>query len=372
MKLLHTSDLHLGKSLLEESLIEDQKYILNEIIKIIKEENIDALLIPGDIYDKNIPSVDAVNLFNDFLFELSNLKIDTFITSGNHDSNIRLGFGKELFNKLNIHIVTEFNGVIEKYEYKDTDIYLLPYIKPFNIKQFINEDIEINNSNEMMKYLLNNLTLNKDKKNIILLHQFVMNNNEDLEFSDSESQVVGTLDSIDVNLFKDFDYVAMGHIHRPQKVKHDYIRYSGTPLKYSFSEANDKKSVVIFDTKDNSIELKELNPSRILRVVKGTLQEILKLEQSNDLIKVELLDKDNLISPMEQIKRKFPNALSLSFINKEVNTNSGLDGETTLKKDITVDELFNNFFKYQNDRELTSDELNYLNNIINDIEGEQQ
>ena len=189
MKILHTSDLHLGKNLSEESFFEDQKYILNEIIKIVKEKDIKIVMIPGDIYDKSIPSSEASMLFDNFLTQLSKLDIKVLITSGNHDSNERLSYGSKIFNEFNIHIVTSYNGRIEKVSIENVDFYLLPFLKPFHIKKLMEEKEydKIKNSNDMMKWILERENIDKSKKNILLSHQFVMWDGKLPEQCDSES-----------------------------------------------------------------------------------------------------------------------------------------------------------------------------------------
>ena len=374
MKILHTSDLHLGKNLLEESLFEDQKLVLEDIIKIIKEKNIDVVLIAGDIYDKSIPSVDAVNLFDNFLFELSKIKTEVLIISGNHDSNDRLSFGSKIFDNMNIHIETEYTGKLKKYSFDDVDFYMLPFVKPFHIKKYMTmEEYEnVNSSNEMMKWILKNEKIDKSRKNIIMLHQFVMNAGDKIEFSDSESQTnVGTLDAIDVNLFDDFDYVALGHIHRGQKIKRDTVRYSGTPLKYSFSEVNNKNGVIIYDTDNKEYEIIEINPLRKMRVIRGYFDDIMKMDKSDDLIRIELLDENNIISPMDDLKKKFPNALSLAFISNKANDENIFNTVNNISENETPFDLFNDFFEYQNGRKLNDNESKYLNNIINMLGGEE-
>lgn len=374
MKLLHTSDLHLGKKLSEESFYEDQKYILNEIINIVKEKKIDIIMIPGDIYDKSIPSSEANTIFDDFLTKLSKLNIKVLITSGNHDSNERLSFGSQIFNKFNIHIVTSYKGQIEKISIDDTVFYMLPFLKPFHLKHLMTESEyeNINNSNDMMKWILKREKIDKSKKNILLAHAFIMWNGQLPEQSDSESisfNNVGTLDAIDANLLDDFDYVALGHIHRPQKIKRKTIRYSGTPLKYSFSEVNDKKSVVIIDT-DNieNIELIELKPLRNMQILKGKFENIMNMKPSDDIIKVELEDENTIISPMEEIKKRFKNAISLVFINKYESNN---DTSKEIKEDTSPYELFNSFFKEQNGREMTKEEDKYIKLAINTLKEEE-
>ena len=372
MKILHTSDLHLGKNLSEESLLEDQKYILNEIIDIVKKNNVSVIMIPGDIYDKSIPSNEASMLFDNFLTKLSKMNITVLIISGNHDSNERLSFGSKIFNEFHIHVVTSYDGKIDKINIDDVDFYLLPFLKPFHLKHLMDtkEYETIHNSNDMMKWILNRENIDKTKKNILLSHQFVMWNGITPEQCDSESislNNVGTLDAIDVNLLNDFDYVALGHIHRPQKIKRETVRYSGTPLKYSFSEVNDKKSVVIIDTNDiENVKLIELKPLRNMNVLKGTFEKIMNMKPNDDIIKVELEDENTIISPMEEIRKRFKNAIALTFINK-YNSNNEIKLKE-IKEDATPYELFYSFFSLQNERNMSSEEKNYIKKIIESLE----
>lgn len=372
MKILHTSDLHLGKNLSEESFYDDQKYILDEIVDIALTNEVKVVLIPGDIYDKSIPSTEASTLFDAFLTKLSKQNIHVLITSGNHDSNERLSFGSKIFNEFNIHIVTSYEKTIPKVTIEDVNFYMLPFLKPFHLKKLMSEKEyeKINNSNDMMKWILSKETIDKKNKNILLLHQFVMWDGKLPEQSDSESITennVGTLAAIDVNLFNDFDYVALGHIHKPQKIKRETIRYSGTPLKYSFSEANDKKSVVIIDTNDfSNIKLVELKPIREMKILRGKFAEIMNMPPSDDIIKVELEDENTLISPMEEIRKRFKNAISLVFINKYDLNNDFNHNE--IKENASPYELFKNFFEEQNNRKLSTSEDEYLKSIINSKE----
>ena len=375
MKLLHTSDLHLGKKLSEESFYDDQKYILDEITNIVKEKNINVVMIPGDIYDKSIPSSEASMMFDKFLTNLSKMNVKVLITSGNHDSNERLSYGSKIFNEFNIHIVTSYEGQIDKISIDDVDFYLLPFLKPFHLKHLMDEKEyeKINTSNDMMKWILNRENIDKKRKNILLAHQFVMWDGKLPEQCDSESislNNIGTLDAIDVNLLDSFDYVALGHIHRPQKIKRDTIRYSGTPLKYSFSEVNDKKSVVIIDTDDiNNIELLELKPLRNMKVLRGTFECIMNMKPSDDIIKVELEDENTIISPMEEIKKRFKNAIALVFINK-YSSKDDISFEE-IKEEASPYELFTTFFNEQNGREMSSDEDDYIKSIIDTLKEDE-
>ncbi len=375
MKILHTSDLHLGKNLSEESFYEDQKYILDEILNIVKERAIKVVMIPGDIYDKSIPSSEASMMFDKFLTNLSKMNVTILITSGNHDSNERLSFGSKIFHELNIHIVTSYEGQMEKISMDDVNFYLLPFLKPFHLKHLMEEKEyeKIKNSNDMMKWILNREKIDKSKKNILLAHQFVMWNGKLPEQCDSESisiNNVGTLDAIDVNLLDDFDYVALGHIHRPQKIKRETVRYSGTPLRYSFSEVNDKKSVVILDTDDiKNIELLELKPLRNMQVLRGTFEEIMNQKPSDDIIKVELEDENTILSPMEEIKQRFKNAISLVFVNKY--DSNGAFQSKERKEDASPYELFHSFFAEQNGRDMTQEEDEYIKSVMESLKEDE-
>jgi exonuclease SbcD len=375
LKILHTSDLHLGKNLSNESFYEDQKYILDSIINVVKEKNIRVVMIPGDIYDKSIPNTEASMLFDNFITSLSKMNVTVLITSGNHDSNERLSFGSNIFNSFNIHIVTSYNGYIDKVTIDDVNFYLLPFLKPFHLKHLMDEKEyeNINNSNDMMKWILSRENIDKTRKNILLAHQFVMWDGKLPVQCDSESislNNVGTLDAIDANLFDDFDYVALGHIHRPQRIKRDTIRYSGTPLKYSFSEVNDKKSVVIIDTDNiNNIELYELTPLRDMRILKGTFEEVMNMKASDDIIKVELLDEDTLISPMDSIRQRFKNAIALVFLNKYESNKEDTNKE--IKETMSNYELFSSFFKSQNGRDMTKEENDYIKSIIDSLKEDE-
>lgn len=375
MKILHTSDLHLGKKLSEESLYEDQKYILDQIIKIVTDNDVKVILIPGDIYDKSIPSSEAEMLFDAFLTSLVKLNVKVLITSGNHDSNERLSFGSKIFDAFNIHIVTKYNGNVSKITVGDVDFYMLPFLRPFHLKHILNPDEydKINSSNDMMRWILNHENIDSNKKNILLLHQFVMWDGKLPEQCDSESislNNVGTLDAIDVNLFDCFDYVALGHIHRPQKIKRNNVRYSGTPLKYSFSEVNDHKSVVLIDTDNfDNIELIELHPLRDMKVLRGTFEQVMNMKPTDDIIKVELEDENTIISPMEEIKKRFNNAISLVFVNK---LESGINyGNTEIKEDASPYELFLSFFKEQNGRDINEYEDKYIKEIIESLKEDE-
>ena len=304
-----SSDLHIGRVLLEESLLDDQKHILNEIIRIAQQEKVEVLMIAGDIYDKSIPSAEAVRLFNDFLVKLSELECDVLMIRGNHDSADRLNFGSRLFDRLNIHIVSEYDGHISRFSRGNTEFYMLPFIKPFHLKGYVSEEeyALIRNSNDMIKAVLDRETIDDKKVNILMMHRFVKAGDKLPELSESESQLsVGTLDPVDSSLLDRFDYVALGHIHKPQIIKRDTIRYSGTPMKYSFSEADNENGVVIYDTDSHETRTIRLKPLREMRSLKVTYDEAMSLPDSDDLLRIELQDEPPVSNPLDNLKRKFP------------------------------------------------------------------
>lgn len=378
MKLIHLADLHIGKILLEQSLLEDQKYMLNQIIKIIKDNNIDGILLSGDIYDKGIPNNDAVELLNDFLNKLVNeLKIKVFMISGNHDSKTRLNFGSQLFNNLGLYIETKYQGNLKKVTLDNhnnkINIYMLPFIKPIEIKHLFKE--EIKDYNEAIKLILEREKINKDEINILMAHQFVTYNGQNPELSESENINVGTLDNVDASLFFDFDYVALGHIHGPQRIGKDNIRYAGTMLKYSFSEVSHHKSLVMININEENkltFELIPLKPLRDLREIKGPIEELIKKENyeetnTDDYIKAIITDEEPGYEPLARIRSVYPNTLKLEIRNSKTNTNNfELEKIERLKEKSTI-ELFNDFYKYQNNIDMNKSEEKIIKEILEEI-----
>ena len=380
MKLMHLSDLHLGKLVLEQSMIDDQKYILNQIIDIVKKEQVDIVLIAGDVYDKSIPTIEAVNLFSDFLTRLYKLKVLVFVISGNHDSKDRLSFGNELFVDNGIYIEGIFNGNLRCETINDKDgklnIYMLPFIKPVEIKRFYPDEI-IDTYEDAIKCILKHSSINKAERNIIMVHQFVTSLGEDVIRSDSESISLGGIDNIDVTLFKDFDYVAMGHIHGPQKVGRETARYSGSPLKYSFSEVNQKKSVCIieFNSKEDiNISKIPLIPIRDMRVIKGPFdklisKEIVNLENKNDYLDVVLTDDDYIINAIGKLRKFYPNILKLEYENK-ISSNEVSDNIDIDKSNMSPIDLFSEFYKMQNGIELPAKKRKIIEEVIKEVNDE--
>ena len=249
MKFIHLSDLHLGKRVYDFNLTEDQKYILKEILKVIDTENPDAVLIAGDIYDKSVPSTEAVELLDEFLYQLSGRDLQVFLISGNHDSPERLAFASRLISRTGIHLSPVYNGAVEPIvltdEFGPVNVYLLPFVKPVHVRRFF-PDATIESYNDALRTAVEALDIDRSERNILVTHQFVTGAIR----SDSEEISVGGTDNVDAAVFDGFDYVALGHIHGPQNIGSERIRYCGTPLKYSFSEAKHQKSVTVIDIAD--------------------------------------------------------------------------------------------------------------------------
>lgn len=375
MKIMHLSDLHLGKSILEQSLIEDQRYILDKIIDIINSKEVDVVLIVGDVYDKGIPNVDAVRLFSDFLAKLYKIGIKVFITSGNHDSKDRLSFGNELFIDNGVYIEGVFSGKLKCVELEDDFgkvlIYMLPFVKPADVRGYF-PDKEVNSYQDAIKVILDDINIDTDKRNIIMVHQFVTANGVEVERSESENLSLGGIDNIDVSLFDKFDYVAMGHIHRPQKLIKDTVRYAGSPLKYSFSEVNHKKSVPIIELREKGnidIELVELVPIRDMRIIKGKLdnlldKEVISLGNIDDYISAVITDEDYIMDAIGKLRSVYKNILRLEYQNKRTEIVDNVDFNVdNVNKKSEID-LFSEFYLKQNNIELDNIRLDIVNNVI--------
>lgn len=378
---MHLSDLHLGKSVLEHSMIEDQEYILKEIVDIVENRGVDMVLIAGDVYDKGIPNVEAVNLFSSFLTRLYKLGVKVLVISGNHDSKDRLSFGNELFVDNGVYIEGVFSGKLRKEvfgdEYGNLNIYMLPFVKPIDVRKFYS-DRELDSYQSAVGCIIDNTVINVEERNIIMVHQFVTANNVEIERCDSENISLGGIDNIDVSLFDNFDYVALGHIHGPQRIIKDTVRYAGSPLKYSFSEVFHNKSVCIIDMKEKGnfeIELVSLHPIRDMRVIKGPLSKLIdknifSKENAEDYINVILTDDDYVVDAIGKLRRVYPNILKLEYQNKRTSfVSSCLSDEFEIKGKSPL-ELYSDFYFMQNNVELDDDRKRVVNSVIKEVSNE--
>lgn len=382
MKIIHLADMHLGKILQEQSLIEDQEYMLNKIIELIKEQNIEAIVISGDIYDRSVPPTEAVNLLDTFLnIIIKELKKKVFIIAGNHDSKERLGFGNKIFENDGLYIESKYEGTIKKVqledEYGKLNIYMLPFIKPIEVRKYILEEQENTLSyDETMHKIIEKENIDESQRNIILTHQFVTAIGADVERTESEVVSVGGLDNVDVSNFKQFDYVAIGHVHRPQKVGRDTARYAGTMLKYSFSEVNHKKTIPIIDFKEKGnidIKLEELKPLRDMREIKGPIEELIKKENyegenTEDYIRAIITNDEPVYDAIGKIRKIYPNVLKLEIQNAKTAMNMEQQ-ENNLQnvRNKSEIELFNDFYKFQNNIELNDEQVEFMEKLIKQI-----
>lgn len=361
MRFLHLSDLHLGRRLNHLDLLEDQRYILAQIIDIAVAEGVDAVLIAGDVYDKDVPSRGAVTLLDEFLTELSAKDIRVFITSGNHDSAQRLGFGGELFKKSGIHLASNFTGRLGSYTLtkgeEQVHIWGLPFVRPGVVRAAYPDEI-IENYTDAVTVVLKNSPIGAGT-NILLAHQFVTSGGATLTTCESETISLGTVDNVDVSVFDGFDYVALGHIHTAQAVGRETVRYCGTPLAYSASETLRPKSVTLVETVPKAVTHRqiELSPLRAVRKIEGTLDNLLTHgEKSDDYIYATLTDKILPADAQARLRTLYKNLSKTSFsmLNNALSpqNNFAVD-ELELK---TPAQLFATFFAQVHGRELSEEE----------------
>lgn len=327
MRLLHLGDLHLGKSLGDFDLKEDQVYILDQILAIVDRQKIDAVLIAGDVYDKAIPSEAATRILDSFLSSLARKRVNTFLISGNHDSAERLNFGSSLFEKNQIFISSQFDGKLYCRTLKDEEgevcFWLLPFVKASQVRHFYPEE-KIESYEDAVRVILEKAGIDHTKRNVLVAHQFVVGQNSDPELGGSEgasAQSVGTVERISYKCFDKLDYVALGHIHSPQKIEKETIRYSGSILKYSLSEAGNSKSVPVITLGakgDVKVELIPLRPLRDLRHIKGPMEKLLlkeNIECPEDYIYVTLTDDDIVNDCMGIFQQYYPRTVKIDYDN---------------------------------------------------------
>lgn len=380
MKLLHIADLHIGKRVNEFNMIDDQKHILEQILRITGDEKPEGILIAGDVYDKSQPSTEAVELLDDFLTKLIAFEQPVFMISGNHDSPERLSFGNRIMQKNGLYIAGSFENGLKKIlledEYGIVNIYLLPFLKPAMVKPFFDQSIV--SYDEAVRRLISTAQINEHERNILLVHQFVVNGAQQPERSESESLSVGGLDNVDVSVFDAFDYVALGHLHRPQKIGRDTVRYAGSPLKYSFSEAHHQKSVTILElgVKDElSIKQLPLYPLRDLREIKGPIAELLRIgreepESAEDYIHATLTDEEEIYDAIGQLRQVYPNLMVLDFENSRIGqavySQNAASGDVSRKSPM---DLFAEFYHRQNNNELTPEQVGVMEQIFEQAGG---
>lgn len=373
MKFIHLSDLHLGKRVNEYSMLEDQEYILTKIIDIIDDEKPNGVLIAGDIYDKSVPSAEAIGLFDDFLTRLAEREMQVFVISGNHDSPERMAFGSRLMDQSGIHISRIYDGDVLPFEMNDEHgkvfVYLLPFVKPVHVRRWADE--EINSYTDAIRVAISKMNIDNTERNILVTHQFVTGATR----SESEDISVGGSDNVDVSVFDGFDYVALGHIHSPQNCSSEKVRYCGTPLKYSFSEAKDNKSVTVIELGkkgDLKVRTIPLKPKRNVVEIKGSYNELmLKSFYENstygeDYMHIILTDEEDIVDAIGKLRVVYHNLMKLDYDNKRTRTISQVNGATDVETKSPL-ELFSDFYELQNNQSMSAKQTEFMRKLIEKV-----
>ena len=381
MKLIHLSDIHLGKRVNEFSMLEDQAHILKKILAVVDEENPDGVLIAGDVYDKSVPSTEAVQLFDDFLVRLAERKLPVFIISGNHDSPERLSFANRLIDAVGIHLAPVYSGVVEPItlsdEYGPVNVYMLPFIKPAHVRGFF-PDTEITGYSDAVAAAIGRMNIDKTQRNVLITHQFVTG----AQRSDSEELSVGGTDNIGAEVFCDFDYVALGHlhIHGPQNMDSGRIRYCGSPLKYSFSEAAQQKSVTVAELKEKGtleIHTVPLIPRRDMVELKGSYQQLTLREfyenttYQEDYTHITLTDEEDIPDAVAKLRTVYHNLMKLDYDNTRTRHSAAISGAENVETRSPID-LFAEFYELQNGLPMSDEQTELVASLIEKIwEGEE-
>ena len=387
MKFIHTADLHIGKIVCEHSMLDEQRHILARILEAVDSEKPDAVLIAGDVYDKPVPSAEAVAVLDDFLVELAARKVRTFVLSGNHDSAERIAFGGRLMEKSGVHVSQVYDGKFVPVTLSDSegevDVWMLPFVRPVTVRANLVTDEErdaVKDYTSAVKAALAQVHFTPGRRNVLLAHQFVTG----AERSESEENV-GGLDNVDATVFAAFDYVALGHIHKPQNVlKGDdgtvRARYSGTPLKYSLSEAVHKKSLTVVELSAGKNLIREipLVPLHDVREIRGTFAEIVSPEFRNaqvaagnkldDFVYIKLTDENDVPDAAQKLRGIYPNLMMLAYDNERTRNQAdvGIAEAVDEKKPM---ELFGEFFEGRNGRPMKPEESEFVQDLISSIWG---
>lgn len=373
MKLIHLSDLHLGKRVNEFSMLEDQQYILTEILQIIDREKPDGVMIAGDVYDKSLPSAEAVALLDDFLVRLAKRDLQVFLISGNHDSPERMAFGGRLMAQSGVHLAPVYDGKVSPItltdEYGPVNLYLLPFLKPAHVRRCFPER-EILTYTDALAAAIEAMGVDPAQRNVLVTHQFVTG----AARCDSEEISVGGTDNVDVSVFEPFDYVALGHIHGPQQVGRETVRYCGTPLKYSFSEAKHQKSVTVVELGEKgavSVRTVPLTPMRDLAELRGTYEELTfrgfyqGTSYPRDYVHITLTDEEDIPDAVSKLRIIYPNLMKLDYDNKRTRAGIVLEGAEDQQRSPL--ELLEEFYEKQNGQPMGEEQRAFAKSLMERI-----
>lgn len=391
MKLIHTADLHIGKSVCEHSMLDEQRFILANILEVVATEKPDALLIAGDVYDKSVPSAEAVAVLDEFLVQLSKTGTKVFVLSGNHDSAERIAFGGRIMADRGVYMSPVYSGAFTPVTLKDelgeVDVWMLPFVRPATVRACLESDddrAQVTDYTSATRMAIAQMKFADGRRNVLLAHQFVTG----AERSDSEESV-GGLDNVDALVFEGFDYVALGHIHKPQNVAKDAagvarVRYSGTPLKYSLSEKDHKKSLTVVELggktqsglADISVREIPLKPAHDVREIRGTFAELVSPEYQrkqvaeglklDDYVYVKLTDENDVPDAALKLRGIYPNLMMLDYDNERTRNQRIMVGDTKVEQRTPM-ELFGEFFTDMTKRELNEEESKFVQDIIEGI-----
>ena len=380
MKFLHISDLHIGKRVNEFSMTEDQKYILNQILRIAEQERAEAVLIAGDVYDKSMPSAEAVQMFDWFLTGLADLGKTVIAVSGNHDSPERIAFGGALMRGRGVYVSPVYRGealeVELRDEYGDISVHLLPFLKPATLRHALEgrqeeEENRLPESyQEALEIAVKRMEIDVKKRNILVAHQFVTGAGR----CDSEEVSVGGLDNVDASVFDDFDYVALGHIHSPQSVGRETVRYCGTPLKYSFSEAEQEKSVTVLEMGEKGdvvLSTVPLVPLRDMRKIRGSYGEVMSRSfyqdtNTEDYVQITLTDEEDIPDGLQKLRTVYPNLMQVAYDNSRTRQDRTVEAAEQAERKSEL-ELFGEFFELQNNQPMSAEQAAYMEKLIADL-----
>lgn len=380
MRFLHTADLHIGKRVNEFSMLEDQEYILRQILKTADKEQVEAVLIAGDVYDKQVPSAEAVRLFDWFLTQLNSRKLPVFVIGGNHDSVERLSFGAQIMEESGVYLTQSYDGKVVPVrledEYGPVNLWMLPFLKPAMVKRFFPEQ-DIVTYQDALETVIGHMELNREERNLLIAHQFVTGAVTGGS-EDSVEVFVGGVENVDASVFADFDYVALGHIHRAQSAGGEQIRYSGTPLKYSFSEIRHEKSVTIAELKEKgslTVHQEPLKPLHDMREIRGSYEELVLREnyQGTDLedyLYVILTDENDIPDVIGRLRSIYPNIMKLDYDNQRTRRNQELMKEEAAVEQSPM-ELLGQFFLQQNNQEMSPEQTEYARTLMETIRKEE-
>lgn len=377
MKLLHISDLHIGKRVNEFSMIEDQKYILRQILAIADDQRADAVMIAGDIYDKPVPSAEAVQVFDWFLTELADRRKQVYAVSGNHDSAERIAFGAQLMSGRGVFVSPVYRGDTVMYTMQDSYgelcLYLLPFIRPAVVRHALEGAPEMEGKalpesyQDAVALAVERMNVDCSKRNILIAHQFVTGAGR----CDSEEVSVGGLDNVDADVFDAFDYVALGHIHSPQFLKRETVRYCGTPLKYSFSEAEQEKSVTVVELREKGkieISTVPLVPLHDMRKIRGTYLEVTALPfyqntDTEDYVQITLTDEEDIPDGLQKLRIIYPNLMRLEYDNSRTRQSRFIERAEEIEQKTEL-ELFAEFYELQNNQPMSDEQAAFAAQLI--------